>query len=200
MFAEVDQRQSFCIGLPPSLANSTLVENSATNFGDPPTHHQRSPNFSKSKRGKNATPQVGNPFWASGRMSSPQLRNAIRQLETQQDISPTTKKVWLEWALETCTDTKQRTILKQAIVRAKRAQKKAKHQIFYDIKPLVDFAFPQKNPPKFPQGQTTTPGDPPGQGGGPPQDPPHRGGVPPRTPPRGGLPRTPPRAKIPQGT
>ena len=74
-------------------------------------------------------------------MTITQIRDHIRLLECQQDISPSIRAEWVQDALAFVHNAKGRTLLQQAARRLKRSGKKAKYPVLYSVQPLVSIAF-----------------------------------------------------------
>ncbi len=137
--------QGHCPLLPPNLENSNLVV-SAPNTHENKAHTDLAPStVPKPTRSEHACPSMGNPFCRSGRLSKAQLAQCIRKLESLHDIPITQRTKWLNDAKGTYPEHRQ-TIL-AGVKRLRATAKSARYPIFFDISPIINWAYPPANLP-----------------------------------------------------
>ena len=74
-------------------------------------------------------------------MTTPLLKAQLRLLECLHDVPHKTRTAWLQHALHQNDNPVQRTHLQACLRRLQTAAKKAKHDVFYSIQPLLTRAF-----------------------------------------------------------
>ena len=140
---QIDGGQGHSIGMPSLLDSCTLVPPVARN-DDQTTHdHQKPSNVSKSRRKFVPTTTLGNPFHHHPRLTTAQLKQTLRTLETQNDISHKQRVQWVIQAKAFYPNPDQQIALTQCVKRLQKAQHKPKYPIFFNIDPILQLAFPK---------------------------------------------------------
>ena len=80
-------------------------------------------------------------------MTTADLKAHLRLVECIHDVPPQVRSQWVQQALQTTTNPAHRVHLLAALRRLKVASKRAKHEVFYSIDPLLRRAFQHPDPP-----------------------------------------------------
>ena len=122
------------------LESAMVVPKVATINFQGPSDLQSGTTVPKSKRGKDALPTMANPFLYSARLTPNAVRQKIRTSLSLHDIAPQVKVQWLQSA-QTRADGNLKTAFQSEILKIKKQAKAAKYPIFFDLHPIVDYAF-----------------------------------------------------------
>jgi len=74
-------------------------------------------------------------------MKRGELQAALRTLETEHDVPARLRMEWLSDALANIEDPRLRVLAKAGLKRLKKSTKRPKHDVLYDLEPLVQLAF-----------------------------------------------------------
>ena len=85
-------------------------------------------------------PTMANPFLYSARLTPTAVRQKIRTLLSLHDIAPPVKVQWLQSA-QAQADHNLQSSFQSAISKIKKQAKAAKYPIFFDLHPIVEYAF-----------------------------------------------------------
>ena len=142
MFGKNTEGSSNSPGVPPNVADCTLVEEITIDDASEAHHHEEQKSVPKPRKGRlHAPTTLGNPFHYNQGLNIPQFKTAVRNLECQHDVPTKVRIQWMQNAKVQYPQQRNQMILTQAIKRLQHADKKPKYTVFYDIKKLLDWSF-----------------------------------------------------------
>ncbi len=148
VFAEAADRPGSSFVLPPRVAHRSLVANRPQPDQGRGADNPTSTSLLRSRRPCHACPTLGNPFLYPRRPN--EVIPALRAVEAMHDVPISQRQQWLRQAMPSFPTMQGRFLI--SIRRLKAAGKAPKYPIFYDIDPLLKWAFPPQtgNPPQRP--------------------------------------------------